>query len=134
MPPTVQDILNQTRPGHPMVGRPFDPLAGMDPLAPLPMPVGGINVNSMIPGARLDPVVQPGHLPPPQEFPKIDPKLFVNMPPSSALKDFEAKLPAKAGGGGPPAWLRWEYAVGLLLVAALAGLLRGLFSRKASAQ
>jgi hypothetical protein len=99
----------------------------MDPSAPFRGPVGDPVVQ---------PHLQPGRLPPPQEFSKIeiDPKLFVNMPPSLPLKDFEGKLPAQAGGGGPPAWPRWEYAVGLLLVAALAGVLRGLFSRKTSAQ
>jgi hypothetical protein len=60
--------------------------------------------------------------------------MLPKMLPQSPLKDFEAKPPAKAGGGGPPAWLRWEYAVGVLLVAALAGLLYGLFGRKASAE
>jgi hypothetical protein len=112
-----------------MVRRPFDPLADMGPLAPFPMPGGGINVSPGAPGTRFDPGAQPFQGPP-----KIDPKLFVNMPPPSLLKHFEAKPPAPAGGGGPPAWLRWELAAGVLLVAALAGLLHGLFSRKTTAE
>jgi hypothetical protein len=118
LPPAARKLLDPGSPGYPTVGPPFGPLAG-----------GGSNGNPVGPGIQFGPGAPPLQGPPP-----IDPKLFVNMPPTSLLKDFEVKPPAKGGGGGPPTWLRWEYAVGVLLVAALAGLLHGLFSRRASAE
>src|SRR5262249_47493635 len=54
MPPTIQDILNGTRHGHPTVGRPFDPLADRGPRTPSRGPGGGIGVNTGIPGQTID--------------------------------------------------------------------------------
>jgi hypothetical protein len=66
------------------------------------------------------------------EMPKIDPKIFENVNAPVGLKGFEAKHLAKNGGGGPPPWLRWECAIGVLVAAALVGLLQALFRRNAT--
>ncbi len=129
LPPAARKLLDTARPGRTTVGHRFGPLAGNDPLAPFRLSGGGNPVSPVSPGVRFGPGVPPIQGPPP-----IDPKLFVNLPPTSLLKDFEVKPPAPAGAGEPPAWLRWEYAVGVLLAAALAGVLHGRFGRKESAR
>jgi hypothetical protein len=134
MPPTVQDILNRTQAGHPILGQPFDPLTNLDPCDPLTLiygPRNGLHMNPPIPGVHTDPIVPPANLSPiaPVQF---DPKVLELPRPLSGLKDFEAKPPANTECGGQPRWLRWEYAVGVFVLALAAGLLHALRRSKLS--
>jgi hypothetical protein len=66
--------------------------------------------------------------------PKIDPKLFINMAPPSALMDFDGKFRAKKEGDRPRPWRYWRYAIPVPLIIALARLLGELFSSKPNAE
>lgn len=134
MPPTVQDILNQHGVGNPILGQRFNPFANFDPLDPQSLiygPSNGIRVNPAIQGVRIDPMV-PSSNPQSIQPLQFDPKVFELPKSPSPLNTFEPKAPMKVGGGGPPAWLRWEYPVGVFLVAVISGLLHALLRRNAS--
>ena len=130
MPPTAQDILRRPQFGDPMPGQRFDPWGNRDPLAHLrgPNPTGG---NASNPNFRIDPAIPPVVVPPLPPA-TIDPKLLDFLKPSLEFKHNEAKAPAHAAGP-PPAWLRWEYALGVFLVALIGGLLHALTRSRTSA-
>jgi hypothetical protein len=127
MPPSAQDIINDALAGRSVLpgysGPPmFDPLASFL----------GQNHSRRNPNTSVNPLFQPNNMPPPSiQAPIIDPKAFEKLHPVR-MKDFEAKPPAMAGGGGPPSWLNWRYAVGVFIMAIVVGLLRALIRSEAT--
>lgn len=133
LPPSIRDMVAPNR-GFPRARR-FDPLHEFDPLAPIRVPGVGVNVGPGMPGAGFGPQVHPAGVPPSIEPARFDPKLIQNIPNLNyqspfSLEVMQPKPPANQGVGPPPDWLRWEYAIGVVLIAAVAGVLREVFGRK----
>jgi hypothetical protein len=127
MSPTIRELFNPTQRDFPFSEPGYDPLLGPGRYGPQGSTRGPGDLripNTGMPNVPLNPVIVPVR--PPSLGPQqIDPKLF-QIPASSLLEPAKPSVPAEQGLGEAPQWLRWEYAVGLFVLALLAGLARSL--------
>jgi hypothetical protein len=117
MPYSPQDILNDALSGHSGLPgysgpRVYDPLAH----------------QRGYPDLSINPLIQPGAPPLSLQGMPLTPRSFEQIHTSLGLKDFERKQPAQNGGTLPP----WPFAVGVFVLAFVAGLLHALFGREAN--